>query len=366
MASSSALPGLGGGPLVAALRELDDISRDTAAWQRRVSMDLHATHQRLSAQIRALEGLVLGGGGGSINNNANVALNASSTANNNNNDGNGGAGGRNGTAPLDWEALATPSRSGGDGSAGADYPTPSMSSPPVHAGHGALSYDSLLEDGSGGGGGGGRRIGRGDGSDGSGIGARPTPESAQAAADAAFGHAKARLAANSAANALVGGPGGNGGAGQPCQVLVEFKRRRVLQFESPTYVAPGEYVVVGGDRGEDIGLVTHTWLAGTPSTAPESVTKWAGVGLGKVVRVASVLEVSQLQGVQTQLEVRAVEVAQEKVVEHQLPMRIVDAEYQFDRKKLTFYYQAQQRLDFRNLVRDLYKTFRARIWMEQD
>ncbi|CAD2222863.1 hypothetical protein AGDE_04145 [Angomonas deanei] len=146
-----------------------------------------------------------------------------------------------------------------------------------------------------------------------------------------------------------------------CQVLVEFKRKRILQYESPCYVAPGEFVVVGGDRGEDIGLVTHTWVG---KELPEDKS-WVE-GVGKVLRIASVLEVTQLQGVQTELESRAVEVAQEKVQEHALPMRIVDAEYQFDRRKLTFYYQSQHRLDFRNLVRDLYKTFRARIWMEPD
>eukprot|EP00760_Papus_ankaliazontas_P024758 PhM_4_TR2420/c3_g1_i1/m.22207 len=155
----------------------------------------------------------------------------------------------------------------------------------------------------------------------------------------------------------------------PCQVLVEFKRKRILQFESDTYVAPGEYVVVGGDRGEDVGLVIYAWQE-TPTGASghgvdsAQLNKWVCMGLGKVIRTANALEVSQLHGVQTELERRAIEVAQQKVVEHQLPMSILDAEYQFDRKKLTFYYEAGQRLDFRDLVRDLYRTFRARIWME--
>ncbi|CCW67664.1 unnamed protein product [Phytomonas sp. Hart1] len=150
----------------------------------------------------------------------------------------------------------------------------------------------------------------------------------------------------------------------PCQVLVQFKRKRILQYASPYYVAPGEYVVVGGDRGEDIGLVTHSR---TPDgDAVNSADRACSKGVGEVLRVATAMEVTQLQSVQTELEARAVEVAQEKVQEHGLNMRIVDAEYQFDRRKLTFFYQAQQRLDFRNLVRDLYKTFRARIWMEPD
>ena len=155
----------------------------------------------------------------------------------------------------------------------------------------------------------------------------------------------------------------NDGGEVACHVLVEFKRKRVLQFESRRYVAAGEYVVVGGDRGEDIGLVTHTWEVGSQ----EPTGKWNdNVGVGKVLRPASNLEISQLQCVQSELESRAVEVAQERVREHKLPMTIVDAEYQFDRKKLTFFFRANQRLDFRNLVRDLYKSFRARIWMEPD
>eukprot|EP00759_Apiculatamorpha_spiralis_P017636 PhF_6_TR23787/c1_g1_i1/m.33283 len=157
----------------------------------------------------------------------------------------------------------------------------------------------------------------------------------------------------------------------PCQVLVEFKRKRILQFESDHYIAPGDYVIVGGDRGEDVGLVIYSWQespsGGTTGHGGVDIaqfTKWICMGLGKVIRLANPLEVSQLHGVQTELERRAIEVAQAKVQEHRLPMSIVDAEYQFDRKKLTFYYEAQQRLDFRDLVRDLYKAFRARIWME--
>lgn len=148
-----------------------------------------------------------------------------------------------------------------------------------------------------------------------------------------------------------------------CHVLVEFKRQRVVQYDSAYYVAPGEYVVVGGDRGEDVGLVKRTW---TDAEEQKSSHTSLSEEMGEVLRLASVLEITQLQGVQTELEKRAVEVAQEKVQEHGLPMRIVDAEYQFDRRKLTFFYQSQHRLDFRNLVRVLYKTFRARIWMEPD
>lgn len=155
-----------------------------------------------------------------------------------------------------------------------------------------------------------------------------------------------------------------------CHVLVEFKRKRVLQYESAHYVGPGEYVVVGGDRGEDIGLVIYAWVETLNGTVKgigltgSSLTRNIGVGSGTVLRLAKDLEVAQLHGVQAELERRAAECCMQRVLEHGLPMVIVDAEYQYDKKKLTFFYEAQQRMDFRDLVRDLFKTFRARIWME--
>lgn len=155
-----------------------------------------------------------------------------------------------------------------------------------------------------------------------------------------------------------------------CQVLIEFKRKRVLQFDSSYFVGPGEYVVVGGDRGEDVGLVIYTWCETNSKTVKgigltgSSLSRNIGVGMGTVLRVATELEITQLHNVQAELERRAVDVCMQRVLEHGLPMVIADAEYQFDKKKLTFYFEAQQRMDFRELVRDLFKTFRARIWME--
>lgn len=54
-----------------------------------------------------------------------------------------------------------------------------------------------------------------------------------------------------------------------------------------------------------------------------------------------------------------------KVKQRNLPMHIVDAEYQFDRHKLTFFFEAEGRIDFRELVRDLFSIYKTRIWMQQ-
>jgi hypothetical protein len=46
-------------------------------------------------------------------------------------------------------------------------------------------------------------------------------------------------------------------------------------------------------------------------------------------------------------------------------MHVIDAEYQFDRHKLTFFFEAEGRIDFRELVRDLFSIYKTRIWMQQ-
>ena len=57
----------------------------------------------------------------------------------------------------------------------------------------------------------------------------------------------------------------------------------------------------------------------------------------------------------------AYEVCNEKVNEHQLDMKLVDVEYTFDRNKVIFYFTADGRVDFRELVKDLAAIFRTRI-----
>lgn len=64
-------------------------------------------------------------------------------------------------------------------------------------------------------------------------------------------------------------------------------------------------------------------------------------------------------------ELRAVNVCTTKVREYNLNMTIVDAEYQWDMKKLTFYYQSEVRIDFRDLVKELFRIYKIRIWMSK-
>jgi len=59
------------------------------------------------------------------------------------------------------------------------------------------------------------------------------------------------------------------------------------------------------------------------------------------------------------------EICRQKVLEHKLPMRLIDAEYTFDRGKVIFYFTAEGRVDFRELVKDLAGIFKTRIELRQ-
>ncbi|GAA5823295.1 hypothetical protein JCM11251_007557 [Rhodosporidiobolus azoricus] len=62
-------------------------------------------------------------------------------------------------------------------------------------------------------------------------------------------------------------------------------------------------------------------------------------------------------------EVKALALVRSKVAQKGLPMEILDAEWQWDRRKLTFYYTAEQRVDFRELVRELFRIWKTRVWL---
>mmetsp|Transcript_1902 Transcript_1902/g.2908 ORF Transcript_1902/g.2908 Transcript_1902/m.2908 type:complete len:424 (-) Transcript_1902:39-1310(-) len=158
-------------------------------------------------------------------------------------------------------------------------------------------------------------------------------------------------------------------SGTSCQVLVEFKRHRVYQYDSPRIIAPGEYAIVSGDRGDDLGLVIYSWYSTKSGICAAGIAgaatgKNIGLGVGKVVRAATEVEVNIMHNALKDLELQALEACRARVQELRLPLAVVDAEYQYDRKKLTFFYQCEHRQDFRELIRDLYRTFKARIWME--
>jgi cell fate regulator YaaT (PSP1 superfamily) len=123
-------------------------------------------------------------------------------------------------------------------------------------------------------------------------------------------------------------------------------------------------VIVDADRGEDLGRVYATGdlaqkrIAGVPhAPGPEGVQKRAR-------RLATREDVQRSEELRSQDE-SARRRAMERVKANNLLMKLSDAEWQWDRRKLTIYFTAEKRVDFRNLVRDLAALFRTRIELKQ-
>jgi cell fate regulator YaaT (PSP1 superfamily) len=152
----------------------------------------------------------------------------------------------------------------------------------------------------------------------------------------------------------------------PQLIEVAFKGNRKEFFlweadEAPPLRAP---VIVDADRGEDLGLV-HAFgeLAEQRSArVPHGLLGAAPTHVVK--RIATDEEVQRLEDVRAQDD-DARRRAMERVKANALVMKVTDAEWQWDRKKLTFYFTAEKRVDFRTLVRELASMFRTRIELKQ-
>ena len=140
-------------------------------------------------------------------------------------------------------------------------------------------------------------------------------------------------------------------------ILVEFKGHRRELFRNPWEFPfkPGDIVIVNADSGHDAGTVMHI-LAELNDTSkiPEY----------DVIRRTTLHDTKRIDRLR-EYEYQALELCRSKIKQHSLPMKLVEAEYRFDGLKLTFYFTADGRVDFRDLVRDLAGTFRTRIELRQ-
>ncbi|KAL4918266.1 ribosomal L15-domain-containing protein [Aspergillus aurantiobrunneus] len=199
--------------------------------------------------------------------------------------------------------------------------------------------------------------------------------------------------------------------------IVTFKCHRAdvfyIQEDTGLQVKPGDLVIVEADRGTDLGTIQHAnismqkarelkqkyaeehykWLmmfsrqgqngatsaVGAPGGVPGLGNRSAIGGMGPhgahgvqesageikpklIKRLAQNHEILTLRDKEGN-EAKAKRVCQQKVAEHRLNMEILDAEFQMDWKKLTFYYFADSYINFNSLVTDLFKIYKTRIWM---
>ena len=148
------------------------------------------------------------------------------------------------------------------------------------------------------------------------------------------------------------------------EVAFKGNRREFFLWDQADTPAFGTPVIVDADRGEDLGRVHAT------GTAARGRCERCAHGLGKGLPQRRVIRVATRDEARRELELRSQDEvarrrAMERVKANGLVMKLSDAEWQWDRKKLTFYFTAEKRVDFRNLVRDLAAMFRTRIELKQ-
>ncbi len=143
-------------------------------------------------------------------------------------------------------------------------------------------------------------------------------------------------------------------------VELSFKGRRRETYENPDFLEyrTGEYLIVQAERGEDMGVVV---LSGN---TPQKKTDRKSGPIRRILRRATMDDIARVAELRAE-EDRGADVARKKMHEHKLDMKLVDVEYQFDRNRITFYFTAEHRVDFRELVKDLASVFRTRIELRQ-
>ena len=139
---------------------------------------------------------------------------------------------------------------------------------------------------------------------------------------------------------------------------VRFKANGKSYYFSPgdLELQQGDHVIVETARGTECGEV-----AKGPHDVPDSsIVK----PLKTVTRMADAVDVRRMQQNRAD-EKRAFSVCEERIAKHKLGMKLVDVEYTLDRNKILFYFTADGRIDFRDLVKDLAGVFRTRIELRQ-
>lgn len=139
---------------------------------------------------------------------------------------------------------------------------------------------------------------------------------------------------------------------------VSFRNAGKSYFFSPNglSLSVGDRVIVETSRGMEIGsvvIVNHR-IPSSGVTQP----------LRRILRKATPEDLERAEK-NRRAELDAAVVCRQKIEDHKLEMRLVDAEYTFDNSKLLFYFTAESRVDFRELVKDLASVFRTRIELRQ-
>ncbi len=141
-------------------------------------------------------------------------------------------------------------------------------------------------------------------------------------------------------------------------VGVKFKKAGKMYYFSPDQleIKQGDNVIVETARGLEYGEV----VVGIKEIGSDDIIQ----PLKKVIRLATGEDAIQ-QRANMEKKEKAIEQCQAKIDKHGLNMKLIDVEYTFDNSKVIFYFTADGRVDFRELVKDLASVFRMRIELRQ-
>jgi cell fate regulator YaaT (PSP1 superfamily) len=145
----------------------------------------------------------------------------------------------------------------------------------------------------------------------------------------------------------------------PQVVGIRFRPAGRVYYYAPGGFAlkTGQWVIVETSKGTECGRVV---------IAPKQVatSELGGEPLRPVLRLAEEDDLRQLLRFKS-MEKEALRRCAQRIEQHSLPMKLVESEYTYDGSRLTFYFTAEQRVDFRALVRDLASSFHTRIELRQ-
>ena len=132
---------------------------------------------------------------------------------------------------------------------------------------------------------------------------------------------------------------------------------KIYYFDPKDYpICEGDHVIVETARGVEYGFV----VLGPREVSEEKVIQ----PLKSVIRVATPKDDAREEN-NRKKEKEAFQICLKKIREHNLDMKLIEAEYTFDNNKVLFYFTADGRIDFRELVKDLAAVFKTRIELRQ-
>ena len=134
---------------------------------------------------------------------------------------------------------------------------------------------------------------------------------------------------------------------------------QLMTYQVGNDIGVHDYVIVEADRGTDYGEVIEINDAGFAGKCEAKISS-----LKNVIRKLSAEDKNQIKTNEKEAK-DAMKLCSRKIREYKLGMKLVDAEYSFDKKKIVFYFTSEGRVDFRELVKELAKIFKIRIEMRQ-